>query len=154
MCVGTAVLTAAILVGAYLGLVVYAGLNEAGPLAAGELGGLELQYRSYWLTFLGTLCGQVFSVPGCYGNSIPFIRRMVPGQSGLYYRRVDFWVSILLGPLLAYWLVTPETPYVSLGAGLGWNYVLKGAVIAIARFSNGGAANPVLVPTSDPGGTP
>jgi hypothetical protein len=95
------------------------------------------------VTWIGTVTGQVFSIPGSSGNAIGFIRRMAPGRSELFYERMDLLATMTLGPILVFILWSPETAHGAMGAGLAWNHVVRGAIMAMKH-----SAPPGPPPTS------
>jgi hypothetical protein len=73
----------------------------------------------------GCAAGRIFAFQRDFEGSRAWLRQMFPGRSPIFYRRVDFIVSCVLGTVLGMLAVQPDTPQTALATGIGWPVIIR-----------------------------
>jgi hypothetical protein len=78
-----------------------------------------------FLTWIGAICGHVLSLYATdFPGTKPFFEKVSPGKSETFYYRMDFCILPIIGALLAYSLLDPNSIKASIFAGLSWSGTL------------------------------
>lgn len=86
------------------------------------------------ITYFGALCGHILSIYSSeFKGSIPFLEKIFPNKTPVFYFRVDFMIMPIMGALLAFFLLEPDDIKASLFAGLSWS----GTMMAILKRNSG-----------------
>ena len=76
-------------------------------------------------TWVGALCAHLLSLYSeDFKGTIPFIKKLIPNKSETLYFRIDFFILPIIGALLAYVLLDPNSLKTSIFAGLSWSGTL------------------------------
>ncbi|MFM0139229.1 hypothetical protein [Caballeronia grimmiae] len=90
-----------------------------------------IDYGLYLTTLVGAAAMYVFSLHKGFNGCVPFLKRMFPGRSTVFYDRLDFLLVSFLGSFIGYRLLDPQHYPQALTAGLCWvsavNVVMKQA---------------------------
>ncbi|MFM0523027.1 hypothetical protein PQR08_37010 [Caballeronia jiangsuensis] len=90
-----------------------------------------IDYGLYLTTLVGAAAMYVFSLHKGFNGCVPFLKRMFPGRSTVFYDRLDFLLVSFLGSFIGYRLLDPQHYPQALTAGLCWvsavNVVMKPA---------------------------
>ena len=94
---------------------------------------IKIVGNTFFLTWVGALCGHILSLYSAdFMGTKPFLEKMFPGKSITFYYRLDFIILPVIGSLLAYVLLDPESLKTSIFAGLSWS----GTLIALLKKNN------------------
>lgn len=72
------------------------------------------------VTLIGASATQVLSLNSENMGATPFLKQMWPGKEEIWYKRRNFVIIVLLGTVLSYVILEPNTLKTSLCAGLTW----------------------------------
>ena len=76
------------------------------------------------LLFVTTLFGSAsmyaFSLNKGFEGALPFLKRVLPGRSTVFYHRSDFFVVVVAGSVIGTIFFQPLSPLQALAAGFGW----------------------------------
>lgn len=71
-------------------------------------------------TLFGAAATYIFAAQKGFQSTTPFLKRMAPGHSDLFYHRVDFLVGTLCGTAIGTIFFAPATAPEALAAGASW----------------------------------
>jgi uncharacterized membrane protein YbjE (DUF340 family) len=74
----------------------------------------------YILTFFGAFAMYVFSLNKGFKGATPFLKKILPGNSQVFYDRLDFLFVVISGSIIGYVFFSPSNPLEALAAGFGW----------------------------------
>jgi hypothetical protein len=74
----------------------------------------------YSLTLFGAMAMYVFSLHKGFHGAVAFLRTVAPGHQDVFYARLDFVLSTVIGSIIGYIAFMPATPFQALAAGFGW----------------------------------
>ncbi len=87
----------------------------------------------FFQTWLGAVCAHLLSLySDDFKGTIPFVKKLLPNKSKTFYFRIDFIILPVIGALLAYVLLDPNSLKASIFAGLSWS----GTLIAMLKRNN------------------
>lgn len=87
----------------------------------------------FFQTWLGAVCAHLLSLySDDFKGTIPFVKKLLPNKSKTFYFRIDFIILPLIGALLAFVLLDPNSLKASIFAGLSWS----GTLIAMLKRNN------------------
>jgi hypothetical protein len=104
--------------------------------------------KIFYLIIVGVGCaaGRVFPFQREFQGSREFLEHMFPGRSLLFYERVDFLVTCVMGSILGMLIVQPASVHAALATGLGWPFIIRFLVEGMKTTGrppeNGGKARP------------
>lgn len=83
--------------------------------------------KIFYLIVVGIGCaaGRVFPFQREFQGSREFLEHMFPGNTLLFYERVDFFVTCIMGSILGMLIVQPDSVHTALATGLGWPFIVQ-----------------------------
>ncbi len=85
----------------------------------------ELFINEYFITWLGCVCAHILSLYNPSFEGIrPFVSKLIPNKSNVFYNWIDFILLPLVGVLLALFLLEPQGAKACFFAGISWSAVL------------------------------
>lgn len=74
----------------------------------------------YGTALLGSLLMYFFAATKGLEGTIPRLKQLLPGKDETLYYRLDFFIVIVVGPIVGLICFQPEKPLQALAAGCGW----------------------------------
>jgi hypothetical protein len=83
--------------------------------------------RLFYLVIVGIGCaaGRMFPFQHDFQGSREFLEHMFPGRSVLFYARMDFLVTCVMGARLGTLIMQPTSVHSALATGLGWPFIIR-----------------------------
>jgi hypothetical protein len=72
-------------------------------------------------TVFGVAATHVFSIHQGLEGSATFLKQHFPGYDDVFYRRLDFLLSLLFGSIIGTILFAPSNVIEAFAAGVGWD---------------------------------
>ena len=72
------------------------------------------------ITALGCVTAYIYSEQKEVKSSQSFLRRFFPERLDVFYFRLDFFMTAVIGTAIGLLLYEPRNPYQALAAGIGW----------------------------------
>lgn len=73
------------------------------------------------ITWVGAVFAQMLSICSPkFKGILPFVKKLIPGKSGSFYFRLNFVFVPLIGALIAFILMEPDSTRDALLSGLSW----------------------------------
>ena len=82
------------------------------------------------LTWVGSIGALMWDQAWAFGQTRSLVRTWYPEKSENFCDRSNIVMSITLAPFIVFFLVTPDNSQEALLTGLGWHWVVKGAMQA------------------------
>jgi hypothetical protein len=79
------------------------------------------------LTWVGAMCGHILSLysndfsSNDFSGTRPFLEKILPNKSDTFYHRLDLVLLPIIGAILAFCLLDPNSAKSSIFAGLSWS---------------------------------
>lgn len=74
----------------------------------------------FGLTLFGAAAMYVFSLHKGFEGATPFLKRVLPGRSPVFYSRVDALAVTVVGGIIGFVFFAPASNFEALAAGFGW----------------------------------
>lgn len=83
--------------------------------------------KIFYLIIVGVGCaaGRIFPFQHDFQGSREFLEHMFPGRPPLFYERLDFFVTCVMGSILGMLIVQPASVHTALATGLGWPFIVR-----------------------------
>jgi len=74
----------------------------------------------YVTTLFGAIAMYVFALNKGFEGAVPFLKRVFPDRSQVFYDRMDFFVTSVAGSIVGTICFSPQSTLQALAAGFGW----------------------------------
>src|SRR5687767_5929174 len=78
------------------------------------------EFGLYLVTLFGATAMYAFSLQKGFPGSIPFLKKMLPLKSDVFYNRFDFALVVTSGSIIGHIFFQPVSTLEALAAGFGW----------------------------------
>jgi|SRR5690349_2216902 len=74
----------------------------------------------YLVTLFGAVAMYIFSLQKGFEGAGPFLKKVLPDRSPVFYDRLDFILVTLTGSFIGWIVFAPTSSFQALAAGFGW----------------------------------